>query len=512
MHFILDGLEKSVTSDESAPELAARRLNIPLSEIADLVILRESLDARKKNHVKRIYQVAVRLESGKAPKDLREYAAPSLDLQSGVFKPKHTPIIIGAGPAGLFVAYAMLSKGWKPVILEQGKAVKERAEDVAALWNSGILDPSSNVVFGEGGAGTFSDGKLTSRTLSPESDFFFKALIRFGANPAVAYQAKPHLGTDRLRVIIPAITDHMKSEGVEIHYSTRVEALEKRADGSVTVRAGGKEWVSDCVALATGHSSHEVYSCLEKAGVSMEKKDFAVGVRVEHPRSFIDQAQYGRENDFKATGAADYHLTGKTSDNRGVYSFCVCPGGSIINASSMQEHLAINGMSLSSRKGAFTNGAIVVSVRKEDLPSHPLAGLEFRRGIEKACGSKTLAAPLQSVKDFLAGKISKRLECSYKPGWTPANINTLLPAFIVKGLKEGFVDFERKIRGFIDKGVLAAPETGTSSPVRVVRNPETYESISCRGLYPVGEGAGYAGGIVSSAVDGIRMALKLKPV
>jgi len=510
VYFVLDSLQKSVASKQTVPELAARALNLPQSEIGDLIILRESLDARKKNNLKWVYQAAVKLVSGTAPAGSKEYALPVVDFASGEFKPKERPLIVGAGPAGLFAAFTLLKKGVRPVILEQGKPVAERIKDVETLWQKGTIDPRSNVVSGEGGAGAFSDGKLTARNRSPEADFFFRTLVEFGAPPEIAWQAKPHLGTDRLVQIIPRMTDYLKTQGADFHYSVKITGLEKKAHG-LLLKADEGEWSSDCVILAVGHSADDFYNALQAQGVSLVKKTFAVGVRIEHPREFVDTWQYGEQHDATLTGAADYKLTAEIEAGRGAYSFCVCPGGRVINASSANGRVSVNGMSMSARDSDKTNGAIVVTVLPEDLPDHPLAGLMFRKEIEEKCAAQGgLFAPCQKAVDFLKGEKSKRIESTYRPGYFSADLNLLLPEKIVSGLKKSFYVFDRQIRGFIDKGMLVAPETGTSSPVRILRDPETFESVNCNGLFPIGEGAGYAGGIVSSAVDGIRLALKFR--
>lgn len=510
-YFILDGLQKSVESSASLRKLAAQNLLRPEAEIEDLLILRESLDARKKNHLKWVYQVAVTLRSGSVPAGLKEYRAPSLEFDSGVLRSKERPIIIGAGPAGLFAAYTLLEKGYQPIILEQGKPVSERKRDVEALLNQALLNPKSNVVFGEGGAGTFSDGKLTARNRSPETDLFYKALIRFGAPGEIAYQAKPHLGTDRLSAIIPAMTRYLQDNGTSIFFDTKVENIQK-TDSGIRIFTDKETWSSDTVIPAIGHSADALYHALLRAGVTIVKKTFAVGVRIEHPRTFIDGWQYGTYHNVKLTGSSDYKLTAEIAPGRGVYSFCVCPGGYIINANSEEFGVCVNGMSLSGRNHTLTNGAIVTTILPDDLPGDPLAGLAFRKQMERTAAAKNpLFAPCQRAEDFIRGVPSQTVESSYRPGCFAADLNSLLPQRICDALKAGFARFNRQIRGFVEEGTLIAPETGTSSPVRLVRDPETFEALGFKGLFPIGEGAGYAGGIVSSAADGIRLALKFAP-
>lgn len=510
-YFVLSNVEQELHDRSPVIGLVARKLKVSREDIRDVVILREALDARKKVRIHRVYTLAVRLRDDSVPGGFKEYVFPELDLAGGIHQPEERPIIVGLGPAGLLCALVLVRKGYRPLILEQGKPVGERLADVRAIAESGALDEHSNVLFGEGGAGAFSDGKLTARNQSAETDYFHKALIAFGANPRIGYQAKPHLGSDQLRTIIPAITKQLVEQGVEIRYGWAVTAVRRGGGNRLEVISDKGVCASDGVILAIGHSADELYKELFDGGVAMEKKPFAVGARVEHPRGFIDEWQFGRGFDTGLTGPADYKLTATTRDGRGVYSFCVCPGGEIINASSRAGHVCVNGMSWSERSGIVTNGAIVVSVLPADLPEHPLAGLDFRRRMEEVChGAGPQVAPAQNLRDFMAGRMGKAGKSSYRPGTFDADLNTLLPALVAEGLRFGFTQFDRQIRGFIQNGVLVAPETGTSAPVRILRDNETYQSLTMSGLYPIGEGAGYAGGIVSSAADGIRLACRFK--
>ncbi|MFH0920394.1 MAG: hypothetical protein V1913_08520 [Fibrobacterota bacterium] len=486
-------------------------LRIPESDIAEVITLREALDARKKGRPCHVYTLAVRLKDGTIPKGFTPYAFPKIDMDSGLYRPNERPIIVGFGPAGLFCAKVLIQKGYRPIILEQGKTVAGRLADVQAIAESGRLDECSNVLFGEGGAGAFSDGKLTARNPSPETDYFYRTLIEAGADPRIGYQAKPHLGSDPLRRIIPAMTGHLLRDGAEVYFGTQVQRLAHGQSGRIIVSTNTGEFVSDCVILAVGHSADSLYRSLLDGGVTLVKKTFAAGVRIEHPREFIDEWQYGKGSDLALTGPADYRLAHVVEEGRGVYSFCVCPGGEIINASSGPGRVGVNGMSWSQRDGRWTNGAIVVTVLPSDLPDHPLAGVEFRKRLEEACHvAGPLFAPAQPVADFLAGRKTKGRQTTYRPGTFDADISGLMPPFIVESLRAGFNKFDRQIRGFVQNGVLVAPETGTSSPVRMLRDRETFESVSFPGLFPIGEGAGYAGGIVSSAADGIRLALRFK--
>lgn len=509
-YFIIPNINQALLDTTPLSGLAANVLGLSVGHIQDIVILREALDARKKNRIHRVYTLAVRLADDTIPAGYKNYVFPEFDLTSGAFQPVERPIIVGLGPAGIFCALVLVQKGYRPLILEQGRPVSDRLEDVRGLA-AGRFDAYSNVLFGEGGAGTFSDGKLTARNQSAETAFFFKTLINFGAAQAIGYQAKPHLGSDQLRTLIPAITRHLVQQGAEIRYNWHVNGLRHGAGNSIEVLAEKGNCVSDCVILAVGHSADALYTQLFKAGLAMAKKPFAVGVRVEHPRVFIDEWQFGKGFDTALTGPADYKLTANMGDGRSVYSFCVCPGGEIINASSQPEHVCVNGMSWSNRRGVFTNGAIVTAVLPADLPDHPLAGLEFRAQIERKCHADgPLMAPAQNLQNFMAGNQGAVRSNTYRPGTFDADINMFLPRFIAQGLNFGFKHFDQQIRGFIQNGVLVAPETGTSAPVRLLRDVETMQSINMPGVFPVGEGAGYAGGIVSSAADGIRLALRFR--
>jgi uncharacterized FAD-dependent dehydrogenase len=512
-YFLIQNLEKPISSPDSVIKLAAVKTGIPKEDIEDVVIIRESLDARKKNSLKFVYNLGVSLKSGSILKGYKEYEFPEIDFSGGELHFKYKPVIIGLGPAGIFTAFTLLKKGYCPIIIEQGKSVGERIRDVELLRMGGGVNEKSNVLFGEGGAGTFSDAKLTARNLSAETDFFFKTLIQFGAKKSISYSARPHLGTDRIRKIVPKITAHLKENGAEIHYNTKVLSIDKGAQDTVCVRTDRRDYLSDCVILAIGHSADDLFYQLHRRCVCIEKKTFAVGVRVEHSREFMDSRQYGEMEDAAILGAADYALTAKLSKDRGVYSFCVCPGGEIIHAGSSKAGIAVNGMSYSARDGQFTNGAIVTTVLPGDLPKSPLAGLDLKKRLERECArGAVLYAPVQGIDDFFKGSIRQGVRCTYRPGCYAADINALLPETVVKAIKYGLKDFDTKIKGFIEEGIMVAPETGTSSPVRIVRDPGTFESVNFKGLYPIGEGAGYAGGIVSSAVDGIRLGLKFMRV
>ena len=422
------------------------------------------------------------------------------------------PVIIGSGPAGLFCALRLIEAGAEVDILERGSRVDARMKDIALLETKGILNAESNVLFGEGGAGAYSDGKLTTRIHRGEVRWVMERLADFGAPGSILYDAKPHIGTDRLQSILKNIRDRVEASGSRFNFSARVDdfVMHDGAIAGVSTSAGA-ELLSGAVVLAMGHSARDTYELLERRGVALEKKGFAVGLRVEHPREMIDEIQFGKRPSERGLPAADYSLAwNNPASGRGVYTFCMCPGGSVINSSSEEGRLCLNGMSNSLRAGRSSNAALVVSVGPGDLPGGVLAGIEFQRQIEEAAflaGGGGFIAPAQRVSSFLRGKLDASLPAaSYRPGCVPARLDELLPAWIIEEIKNALPHFNRKMAGFVgDEALLLGVESRTSSPVRVLRGDD-YQSVSVRGLFPAGEGAGYAGGIVSSAVDGVRVA------
>lgn len=482
----------------------------------DFSIMRRSLDARKKDAIVYRYRVMIDVEEdqGKAllqNRDVSVYKETSepAALQKGI---KDRVIIVGSGPAGLFCALRLIEAGARVEIFERGKPVEERMKDIEILEKEGILNEQSNVLFGEGGAGTYSDGKLTTRTRRPEIDWFFKKMVAFGAPPSILYEAKPHIGTDRLRMIVRNIRQNILSSGSQLNFNESADDLVIVKGAVAAIRTSrGREVHTTRVVMAIGHSARDTYEMLRNRGAGIERKGFAVGIRIEHPAELINSIQYGNSPYREVLPTAEYALTHvNRRTGRSVYSFCMCPGGRIINSSSEQEQLCTNGMSFSGRDLPFSNAAIVVAVSPDDCGNDLLGGIALQRGIEGAVfagGGGSFIAPAQRVTSFVSGKADSSLPAvSYRPGVIPADLTRLLPGWIVDELKEGIGHFNRKMKGFnSDNGVLIGAETRTSSPVRIVRN-DSFQSISISGLYPIGEGAGYAGGIVSSAVDGIRCA------
>lgn len=504
----------------------SQKLNISESQIKNIKILRETIDARKKNNIILNYSVeaftdsdenAVKKANSRDVLYYKEEQKPA--IKYGDKKLTHRPVIVGMGPAGMFAGLLLAENGYKPIIVERGDSIDKRWDKVKKFWNGGALDEESNVQFGEGGAGTFSDGKLTTRIKDRRCDFVLDEFVKMGAPKEIKYIGKPHIGTDILRKVVKNIREKITSLGGEIYFNTRLNGL--ITDGRVlkgikAVRNGNENCEIPCEALilAVGHSSRDTFDMLNASGILMKPKAFAVGVRVEHLQEIINKNQYGRFAGHKKLGAADYRLT-YTSEkfNRACYSFCMCPGGEVVAAASERGGVVTNGMSYYKRDKKNANSAIVVTVNPDDFKfSGPLSGVRFQQSLEKLAfkyGGGNYFAPVQLVSDFIRDVKSTKIgnvEPSYKPGFEFTNFNDIFSDSIAGTLKEGFLNFDRKIKGFSECGaVMTGVETRTSSPVRIERN-EKLESISLSGLYPAGEGAGFAGGIVSSAVDGIKAA------
>ncbi len=526
-------------SAEAVRKRAAKMLRIRPESIKNMRIVKKSLDARKKPQIYFIYTVCFEadqeehiLRKNRHMKNLLKAREKSTLVEQRLAaqenyvseRKRETIVIVGAGPAGLFCGYYLGLCGFRPIILERGAPMEERTQDVEKFWRQGILCPESNVSFGEGGAGTFSDGKLNTGVSDKtgRKKFILESFVKFGAGEDILYESKPHIGTDVLRGVIVNMREEMKRLGCEFHFHTKMTGLccEGGAVRGVQTEspavAGERQCAyipCDRLVLAIGHSARDTFFMLHEAGVAMSPKPFAVGVRVQHRQEDIDQAQYGISD--RRLPASPYKCTGRTSDGRGVYSFCMCPGGYVVNASSEEGGLTVNGMSDAGRDSGNANSAIVVSVEPEDFGGGGcLAGIEFQRKWERAafemCGGDI---PVQRYGDFLADRTTAcagRVKPCVKGKWSFGNLRKALPNFVINGMIDGMEQFSRKISGFAHEDtLLLGIETRTSSPVRIDRDEE-FVSLAVKGLYPCGEGAGYAGGIMSAAMDGMRIAMKIQ--
>ncbi|MFZ5469749.1 MAG: NAD(P)/FAD-dependent oxidoreductase [Myxococcota bacterium] len=501
---------------------AAQKLGVPNEALGSVRVVRSVLDARKKGSPRYIHTLEVELLPGRTPlelpPDVSEVAPPPPPLPS-VRAPTLRPLIVGTGPAGLFCALGLLERGVKSVLFERGREVTARRKDVAHLMRDGTLDPESNMSFGEGGAGAYTDGKLSTRINHPLVRKVIETFARFGAPDRILVQGKPHIGSDLLPGAVAELRAQLVRGGCEVRFGTKVADLLYR-DGRVggVLLSDGTEVESDRVVLAPGNSARELYERFAADGrVSVEAKPFAIGFRAEHPQMLIDHIQYGRAAKHPKLPPADYKLAENLAVDgslRGVYSFCMCPGGIVVPTPTEEGFLCTNGMSNSRRNAKLANAGLVVTVSVEDFAKEgftgPLAGLAFQRHWEKKAyelGGGRFIAPAQSIPDYLAGKMKKKpTETSYRPGLAHADLNRLFPSWLTASLKQALRGFEKKMHGFItEEGTLIGVESRTSSPVRVTRGDDLH-SVSLRGLYPAGEGCGYAGGIVSSAIDGLRIA------
>ncbi|MCM8596666.1 NAD(P)/FAD-dependent oxidoreductase [Accumulibacter sp.] len=509
-------------ADELAAAVAAR-LQVACSEISGLRVFRRSHDARKRGSPCFVYGVDVELPDEAAVLarlvgDRHVQRSPDLcyhPVGRAPAGPSARPVVVGFGPAGIFAALILAQGGFRPIVLERGKAVRERTQDTWKLWRGKVLDPESNVQFGEGGAGTFSDGKLYSQISDP-GHYGHKVLeefVRAGAPPEILWLAKPHIGTFRLVGIVERLRHEIERLGGEVRFRQRVTGLLSEGGQVRGVRlASGDEVRADQVILALGHSARDTFESLLQAGVAIEAKAFSIGFRIEHPQSLIDRARFGAWAGHPLLGAADYKLVHHCRNGRSVYSFCMCPGGTVVAATSEAERVVTNGMSQYSRNERNANAGIVVGVTPLDYPGGPLAGIELQRRLEARAfelGGGSYEAPAQLVGDFLAGRPSTRLGSvipSYQPGVRLTDLSAALPDYAIAAIREALPAFDRQIRGFaLPDAVLTGVETRTSSPLRITRGDD-FQSVNVRGLYPAGEGAGYAGGILSAGVDGIRVA------
>ena len=511
-------------SDETIKKAAAKELRIDKKCIKRVSLFRRSVDARKKDNLCFVCALDVELSINETNvlKKCRT-ASKSVPYRYEIpqWRGGAQPVVVGFGPAGMFAALVLAHSGAKPIVLERGKDVDSRTRDVSSFWTGEELNVESNVQFGEGGAGTFSDGKLNTGTKDIRQRKVLEEFVSHGAPEEILYNAKPHIGTDKLKITVKNIREEIISLGGTVMFETRLTGLES-SNGKITAAIAEKNGSeikidTDSVVLAIGHSARDTFEMLYEKKLPVEAKPFSVGARIEHLREKTDRAQYGKFAGNKNLGTAYYKMNVRTSDGRGAYTFCMCPGGRVVNASSESGRLCTNGMSEFARNEINSNAALLVSVNPGDYGSDsPLAGMYYQRDLEKKAfllGGGDYSAPVQRVADFIQNTKSKSIgevKPSTGPGYTLSNLNDILPEYVSAGMREAITSMGKKLNGFDDgDAVLTGVETRSSSPIRILRNAETLQSVALNGLYPCGEGAGYAGGIISAAVDGIKCAEKI---
>ena len=520
---LLQNIKVPIDSHEDAALHAARRKLKQAGITAEkLTLAKKSVDARKRNDIVFICSVMAEIDGEPSENQLTELSA--VAIEKSCYEPvigtepiNHPPVVVGFGPAGMFSALALAERGYAPVVLERGGSIAERERDVANFYREQLLSPDSNIQFGAGGAGTFSDGKLVTRKNDPLCTYVLEKLCEFGAPEEILVNAKPHIGTDLLKQVVASIAKKIESLGGKICYHTRAEAFVERSDG-VLVKTQNGEIMAGAVILAIGHSARDTYAYLHETNHALQPKAFSVGVRIEHLAEDIDRAMYGKFA--SKLPHAEYTLSHRESE-RGVYSFCMCPGGTVVAATSEEGAVVTNGMSVHARDGKNSNAALAVSVLPEDYGNDPMRAIAFQRRLERAAfqealakGGTPYAAPIATVGDFLSDKVGKtptRVKPTYMESGlvVPADLNAVLPDFVSAMLKKGIKQFGKKIAGFdAPDAILTAVETRTSAPLRILRK-ESGESLSMKRLYPCGEGAGYAGGITSAALDGLKIAAHL---
>lgn len=499
------------------------KFKINLCDVKAVYLHKKSVDARKKNNIKFNCTVNVEFINGEEKylkrcklNNISKVEKYKYELPLAK-KLKNRPLIVGFGPAGMFCGLVLAMCGQRPVIIERGRDVEKRAQDVSLFWTKGKFNPASNVQFGEGGAGTFSDGKLTTGIKDKRVEFILSQFVLAGAPEEIMYLSKPHIGTDNLRKVVKNIRERIISLGGEVRFEHKLVEIEKGGNKIIGAKVENNgttyEVETENIVLCVGHSARDTIEMLYNSGVKMSAKAFSMGVRIEHPQSMINKSQYGKFCKNRNLGAADYKLAVHLKNGRGVYTFCMCPGGSVVAAASEENMVVTNGMSEFARSNENANCALLVSVTPEDFKGESaISGIEFQRKVEKKAfelGGKNYRAPVQLLGDFLKNKISKelgRVTPSYLPGYKFADLSKCFPSYVTESLKQGILEMDNKIKGFaMEDAILTGAETRSSSPVKIDRK-ENLESVNVQGLYPCAEGSGYAGGIISAAVDGMKCA------
>lgn len=504
-------------SDTEVFKKAIEKNKIKKEEVEEWHIYKKSIDARKKEDIYYNYSINIKLKDEKREikfGKLKEEKWQEIEVKRNS---KYKPVIIGMGPAGLFAGLLLVENGIKPIILERGKCVEERIKDVENFANNREFSPVSNIQFGEGGAGTFSDGKLnTGNSANMYSRKVLEEFVKFGAPEEILYTAKPHIGTDNLRKIVKNIREYIISKGGQVLFNTKATDFEIENGKIKAVICEDKRIETDSIILAIGHSARDTFKKLYELGIEIQPKNFAVGTRIEHLQEDINKAQYGENIKLKLP-VADYKLVYHAKNERTCYTFCMCPGGQVMASNSEENSIVTNGMSNFSRDGKNANSALLVNVTVEDYyKNSPLDGMYFQEELEQKAfklGGSNYNAPAQRVEDFIEGCKTKefgKIKPTYMPGVTGADLNEILPGFVAETMKEAIQELDKKLHGFADKdAVLTGVETRSSSPVQIIRDKESLNSISVKGLYPCGEGAGYAGGIMTAAIDGLKCAIKV---
>ncbi len=517
-------------TDAEIRAVVIKKLAINAADLLEFSIFKRGVDARKPNAILLVYSLDASVNGeakvlARLSRDPHVKPSPDISYKFVANAPttlKSRPIVIGFGPAGIFAALILAQSGFKPIVLERGKAVRERTKDTFNFWRKSELNPESNVQFGEGGAGTFSDGKLYSQIKDPKhyGRKVLQEFVKAGAPPEILYVSHPHIGTFRLVGMVEEMRKTIESLGGEIRFESRVDDIEiglnsqKQEQVQAVVLQTGEHIATNHLVLAVGHSARDTFEMIHRKGIYIEAKPFSIGFRIEHPQSLIDHARYGANAQHPILGAADYKLVHHASNGRSVYSFCMCPGGAVVASASEAGCVVTNGMSQYSRNERNANAGIVVGITPEvDFPGHPLAGMQLQRELEAkayALGGSNYEAPGQLIGDFLANIASTEFG-EVLPSYTPSvhltNLNEALPEFAISAIREAIPQFAKQIKGFdLADGILTGVETRTSSPIRIKRDDETLQNINTKGLYPCGEGAGYAGGILSAGVDGIKVA------